>query len=117
ASCGAASSGLIESVRAAARNTSFHMPPAFHRTAAAAVRLCNELFLALHLTVGVVDVAPQLVALFRRELARTLGALLAARALAVRIANVVAHALALVVAHLALRILVVPSALTLLGER
>jgi hypothetical protein len=77
--------------------------------------LCNELF-PPHLAVCVLDVAPQLVALLRRELARALGTLGAALALAVRLADVVAHALALVVLHLALRPLVVLSTL-LLGER
>jgi hypothetical protein len=112
----AASSGLADSVKAATRNTSFHMRQASRCAPAAAVRLCNELFPPLHLAVGFIDVAPQLVALLGGELARALGTLRAALAIAVRFADVVAHALALVVFHVALRPLVLLAPL-LLGER
>src|SRR4026209_1840118 len=91
----AASRGLTEKHSATARNASFHMPPASLTAAAAAVRLCNQLF--PQVAVGILDVAAQLVTFFRRHLARALGAALA---LAVGVAHVVAHALAVLLLHL-----------------
>ncbi len=75
------------------------MRQAWRAPAPGAVRLCNALF-PPQAAVGFFDVAPQLLALFRRHLARAIGTALA---LAVGVAHVVAHALALVVLHLSLR--------------
>src|SRR5688572_8904248 len=94
-----ASAGLSDKPSAKRRNRSFHMRQAWRALARAAVRLCNALF-PPQAAVGFLDVAPQLLALFRRHLARAIGTALA---LAVGIAHVVAHALALVVLHLPLR--------------
>src|SRR5438105_13610210 len=111
---GAASSGLTETLRAAARKSTFHMPQASRRRACTAVRFCNDLFLP-QVAVGVFDVAPELLALLGRHLLRPLGALLA---VAVHLAHVLAHALAVLLLHLALlRPGLGPLALIALGER
>jgi len=87
------------------------MAQAWPRTEGAAVALCKELFPS-QVAVGVLDVAPQLVALLRRHLP---GPFRTGLPLAVGVAHIVAHALALIIAHLAL---LAPLALAaLLGVR
>src|SRR5918999_3182065 len=107
-----ASTGLAETASAPRMKASFRMPRASPDGKGAAVALCKELF-PPQVAVGFLDVAPQLVALLGRHLAR---ALRAALALAVGVAHILAHALALVVAHLAVLASIVPAALAL-GER
>ena len=72
-----------------------------------AVRFCKELFPA-QLPVGLVDVAPQLLALGIGHLPRPLGT---PAALAVGVAPVLAHALAILFAHLALPVLLLATLL------
>ena len=71
------------------------MAQAWLRGEATAVALCKELF-PPQVAVGVLDVAPQLVALLRRHLA---GPVRTALPLTVGVTHIVPHALALVVAH------------------
>ena len=91
----AASTGLAEMDNAATMKRAFHMALASASKAPAAVLLCNELF--PQLPVRVVDVAAQFFTLFGRHLARPVGARLA---IAVGVAHVVAHALAVLLLHL-----------------
>ena len=89
------------------------MRQAWRAPTPAAVGLCNALF-PPQAAVGFLDVAPQLLALFRRHLARAIGTALA---LAVGVAHVVAHALALVVLQVPRRAAVVPAPIRLGGRR
>src|SRR5215813_11388017 len=108
----AASSGLAKMDNAATMKRAFHMAPASFRKASAAVLLCNELF--PELAVRVFDVAAQFFTLFRRHLARPIRARLA---IAVGVAHVVAHALAVLLLHLLRRRPALALAALLLSER
>src|SRR4051812_30158909 len=95
---GAASSGLTDMLRTAARKSTFHMRAACAWVSAAAVEFCKQLF-PPQIAVGLFNVAAQLVPLLRRHLARPVGTLLP---LAIDLTHVFAHALALLLLHLAL---------------